>query len=66
MKLQELREKTIDELKSAIVEFKKQLFDLRLKQSTHKLENTSLISTTKRAIAQAKTLIKEKEVTTNA
>ena len=66
MKLQEMREKTIDELKSAIVEFKKQLFDLRLKQSTHKLENTSLISTTKRAIAQAKTLIKEKEVTTNA
>lgn len=63
MKLQEMREKTIDELKSAIVEFKKQLFDLRLKQSTHKLENTSLISTTKKAIAQAKTLIREKEVT---
>lgn len=66
MKLQEMREKTIDELKSAIVEFKKQLFDLRLKKATHKLENTSLISTTKNLIAQAKTVIKEKEVTTNA
>ena len=66
MKLQEMREKSIDELKSAIVGFKKQLFDLRLQQATHKLENTAMISTTKGLIAQAKTLIKEKEVTTNA
>ena len=27
MKLQEMREKTVEELKSAIVDFKKQLFD---------------------------------------
>ncbi|MFA7659285.1 MAG: 50S ribosomal protein L29 [Candidatus Gastranaerophilaceae bacterium] len=60
MKLQEMREKSIDELKSAIVEFKKQLFDLRLQKSTHKLENTALISTTKHLIAQAKTVIEEK------
>jgi len=66
MKLQEMREKTIDELKSAIVEFKKQLFNLRLQKATHKLENTSLISATKHLIAQAKTVIKEKEVKTNA
>lgn len=62
MKLQEMREKTVDELKSAIVDFKKQLFDLRLQKATHKLENTALISTTKQKIAQAKTIIKEKEV----
>lgn len=62
MKLQEMREKTIDELKSAIVDFKKQLFDLRLQKSTHKLENTAQIATTKHLISQAKTLIKEKEV----
>ena len=62
MKLQELREKSVEELKTAIVEYKKQLFDLRLQKSVHKLENTALISTTKRLIAQAKTLIKEKEV----
>ena len=63
MKLQEMREKSIDELKTAVVEFKKQLFDLRVKKSTHKLENTAMISTTKHLIAQAKTVIKEKEVT---
>ena len=62
MKLQEMREQSIDELKRAIVEFKKQLFNFRVQKSTHKLENTALISTTKRFIAQAKTVIKEKEV----
>jgi len=66
MKLQEMREKSIDELQSAIVGFKKQLFDLRLQKATHKLENTALISTTRGLIAQAKTVLKEKEVTTNA
>lgn len=66
MKMQEMREKTIDELKSSIAEFKKQLFDLRVQKATHKLENTALISTTKRLIAKAKTVLKEKEVKTNA
>ena len=60
MKLSEMREKTIDELKSAVIEFKKQLFDLRVKKATNKLENTALILTTKQKIAQAKTVIKEK------
>ncbi len=63
MKLQEMREKTIDELKSFIVDSKKQLFDLRLQKATHKLENTALIQNTKKLIAQAKTVIREKEVT---
>ncbi|MCQ2789761.1 MAG: 50S ribosomal protein L29 [bacterium] len=63
MKLQEMREKTIDELKTFIVDSKKQLFDLRLQKATHKLENTALIQNTKKLIAQAKTVIKEKEVT---
>lgn len=66
MKLKEMREKSIDELKDAIIGFKKQLFDLRVQKATHKLENTALIATTKQLIAQAKTLIKEKEVKTNA
>ncbi len=60
MKLQEMREKTIEELQTAIADFKKQLFDLRVQKATHKLENTALISTTKRLIAKAQTVIKEK------
>ena len=62
MKLQEMREKTVEELKDALVGFKKQLLDLRVKKATHKLENTALISRTKHFVAQVKTVIKEKEV----
>ena len=60
MKLSEMREKTAEELQTAIVEWKKQLLESRLKLSTNKLEDTSSISKAKRLIAQAKTIIKEK------
>ena len=60
MKLQEMREKTVEELKAAILDFKKKLFDLKVQKATHKLENTAEVSKTKRLIAQAKTIIKEK------
>jgi len=61
MKLEEIREKTIDELNALIVDSKKQLFDFRLQESLQKLENTSQIGKLKTVIAQAKTIIKEKE-----
>ena len=67
MKLSEMREKTVEELKQLVVDSKKQLLDARIKKSMHKLENTAEISKTKRLIAQAKTVIKEKEIeVTNA
>ena len=62
MKLQEMREKTVEELNTAIIDYKKQLFDLRLQKSLHKLENTSQIRKVKTLISQAKTVIKEKQV----
>lgn len=61
MKLSEMREKTVEELKQFVVDSKKQLLDCRIKKSMQKLENTAMISKTKRAVAQAKTVIKEKE-----
>lgn len=61
MKLQDMREKTIDELQEAVVDFKKQLFDLRLKKTMNKLEDPSLIAKTRHYISQAKTVIREKE-----
>lgn len=60
MKLEEMREKTVDELKEAVVERKKQLFDLRVQKSLNKLENTAQIGKVKREIAQIKTVINEK------
>lgn len=62
MKLQDIREKSLDELKTLVVDLKKELFNLRLQKSTNKLENTASISNTKRTIAQVKTVITEKEV----
>lgn len=59
--LKELREKTVDELNEAVLGYKKELFDLRIKKSVGKLENTASISATKKKIAQAKTVITEKE-----
>ena len=67
MKLSEMREKTVDELNQFVLDSKKKLFDLRIQKSMHKLENTAEISNTKRAIAQAKTVIRQKEIeVTNA
>ena len=61
MKLSEIREKTVDELKQFVQDSKKQLLENRIKLSMLKLENTAEISKTKRLIAQAKTVIKEKQ-----
>ena len=60
MKLQELKEESIDELNALIVDTKKQLLDLRMQKSLQKLENTAQIRQLKTVVAQAKTLIKEK------
>ena len=61
MKLQDIREKSVDELKGLVVDLKKELFNLRLQKSTNKLENPASIATTKRTIARVKTVLKEKE-----
>ncbi len=60
MKLSEMREKSVDELQNAIVDWKKQLLEARIQLATNKLENTSTISKTKKLISQAKTIITEK------
>ena len=54
----------MEELKSAILEWKKELLDNKMKLATAGLENTSLISKNKRLIAQAKTVITEKAANT--
>ena len=60
MKIQEMREKTIDELSTLVLDSKKELFDLKFQKSLGKLEDSSKIAKTKKIIAQAKTIISEK------
>ena len=63
MKLQEIREKSIDELKELVLNLKKDLFGFRMGHNKIKqLENTAQIKNTKRDIAKVKTVIREKEL----
>lgn len=63
MKLQEIKEKSIDELKELILESKKELFTLRMGHNKLKqLENTASIRNKKKEIARAKTVLRQKEI----
>lgn len=61
MKLAEIREQTIDELKDKVISLRKELFDLKIQKATFKLENVSEIRKKKKLISQIKTVIKEKQ-----
>ena len=63
MKLQEIKDKTIDELKESILESKKELFTLKMGHNKLKqLENTAQIKNTKKDIARMKTILRQKEM----
>ena len=63
MKIQKIKEKTIDELKELILESKKELFALRMGHNKLKqLENTASIKNKKKEIARAKTVLRQKEM----
>ena len=63
MKLDEIKQKSIEELKEAILESKKELFTLKMGHNKLKqLENTASIKNTKKLIARAKTVLRQKEL----
>ena len=68
MKIEEIREKSVSELNEMVVEFKKQLFDIRFKKFTNKYENAtdlgranSQLKEIRKSIAQVKTVINQKK-----
>ncbi len=68
MKIEEIREKSVKELNEMIVDFKKQLFDIRFKKFTNKYENAtdlgranSEIKELRKSIARVKTVLNQKE-----
>lgn len=61
MKLSEIREQTIEELKDKVISLRKDLFDLRIQKATFKLENVAEIDKKRKLIAKIKTIIKEKQ-----
>ena len=59
MKTEEIRNKTIDQLKTELLNLYKEAFNLRFQKSSGQLENTSRIFKVRKLIAKIKTIIKE-------
>ncbi len=66
MKANELREKSTEELQAQLLTLKKDLFFLRMQHATNQLDNPLKIQTVKRDIARVKTIIRERELRTEA
>ena len=56
----EMRGKTPDELRTALVALKKESFNLRFQQATGQLENTARMRTVRREAARVKTILNAK------
>ncbi len=55
--MEELRNKSVEELNADLVAAKKELFNLRFQNATNQLENTSRIKEVKKNIARIKTVL---------
>ena len=53
----ELNNKSVEELNAQLVEAKKELFNLRFQNATNQLENTARIREVRRSIARIQTVI---------
>lgn len=62
MKLIEIREQTVEELKDKVISLRKELFDLKVQKATFKLENVAEIRKKRKLIAKIKTVLKEKQL----
>jgi large subunit ribosomal protein L29 len=54
--LEEILEKTPEELDTALIDAKKELFNLRFQNATNQLDNTSRIHEVRKNIARIKTI----------
>ncbi len=66
MKANELRDKTTAELEAQLAALKKDLFFLRMQHATNQLDNPVKIQTVKKDIARVKTILRERELRTEA
>lgn len=60
MKINELRDKNVDELRSRERDLSEQLFKLRFQRATGRMENPSKMRQVRREIARIKTLLVER------
>lgn len=62
MKIQEIKELTVEELSKRIVEEENNLVDLRFAHELKQLTNTAKLNTTKKDIAKMKTVLRQREL----
>ncbi len=60
MTADELKTKTPDQLRDALVALKKEAFNLRFQKATGQLENTARMRTVRRDAARVKTVLNQK------
>ena len=62
MKIQDIRDLSVQELETKIKDLKEELFNLRFQNATNQLDNPMRIASVKKDIARVKTVLKEKEL----
>ncbi|KCZ47456.1 MULTISPECIES: 50S ribosomal protein L29 [Hyphomonas] len=60
MKAQDVRTKSVDQLKDELIKLKKEQFNLRFQTATGQLEKTARVKEVRRDIARVKTILREK------
>ena len=66
MKASELRELTVEELRTKLTELKTELFNLRFQLAVNQLENSSRIGAVKKDIARVSTILRQRELSGEA
>jgi len=61
MKMNEINEKTNDELKSMLADIKKNIFSLKFKKATGQLENNMVVTNLKKDISRIETVLSQRE-----
>ena len=62
MKIEKLRDLTVEELQVKLKDLKEELFNLRFQHATNQLDNPMKMVEVKRTIARVKTVIREAEI----
>lgn len=62
MKANEMRELGMKELESKLLDLKQEMFNLRFQHASGQLENPRKIGQTRKAIARAKTIIRQTQL----
>ncbi|MGE4220428.1 MAG: 50S ribosomal protein L29 [Alphaproteobacteria bacterium] len=60
MKAEDVRQKSVDELKDQLVDLRKEAFNLRFQKASGQLENTVRVRQVRRDIARIKTILAER------